>query len=61
VKKAIKDAEEAIGIEHTGLAGRIREILLSKLLEPVLPPEVKCGTGKLTDMKGALSKEIKEV
>lgn len=58
MKKAIQDADEAIGIDHSGLAGRIREILLTKLLEPVLPPEVKCGTGKLTDMKGALSKEI---
>jgi len=58
IAKAIQDADEAIEIEHSGLAGRIREILLAKLLEPILPPEVKCGTGKLADRNGGLSKQI---
>lgn len=58
VDTAIKDAITAADVNHTGLIGKFREIVLSKLLEPVLPPEVKIGTGKLTDIKGILSDQI---
>lgn len=55
---AIKEADDAGKVDHSGLAGQFREIVLSKMLVPILPPEVKCGTGKLTDMNGKLTKQI---
>jgi hypothetical protein len=58
VAAALREADEATHLKHAGLVGRVREIVLRKILEPVLPPEVKCGTGKLTDRHGNLSGEI---
>ncbi|MFC1761058.1 DUF6602 domain-containing protein [Planctomycetota bacterium] len=58
IRKAINDADEASNLGHPGLIGRLREICVSQILLPLLPPEVKCGTGQLTDCKGNLSDEI---
>ena len=58
VDRAVKEASQAGAIEHPGMTGTVREIVLSKLLQPVLPPEVKTGTGKLTDISGTLSDQI---
>lgn len=39
-------------LDHPGLKGRIREIITSKLLKPILPPGVETGTGKIVDSQG---------
>ncbi|MFN4248461.1 MAG: DUF6602 domain-containing protein [Flavipsychrobacter sp.] len=34
-------------LQHNGLRGRFREILINNILEPWLPPYVDCGTGMI--------------
>ncbi len=34
-------------LQHSGLRGRFREILVNNILEPWLPPYVDCGTGMI--------------
>jgi len=40
-------ANQAKALEHMGLRGRFREILIDNFLTPWLPPYVKCGTGMI--------------
>lgn len=44
-------------IDHSGLKGRIREIITEKLLKPILPPGVETGNGKIIDSQGNQSAE----
>jgi hypothetical protein len=54
--KAAIDKAVALGAHvHAGLKGQLREILSGELLAPVLPPEVKIGTGQLVSAAGAMS------
>ncbi len=61
MRKEIASALQAFAdigsIDHSGLRGRIREIITEKLLKPILPPGVEIGTGKITDSLGHLSAE----
>lgn len=61
VKKEVLSALRAFAdidaIDHSGLKGRIREIITEKLLKPILPPGVEIGNGKITDSFGNLSAE----
>lgn len=57
IRAAIFEAEDASSVGHAGLAGRIREILVERILRPALSPEVEIGTGKITDSTGALSSQ----
>ncbi len=43
----IKLARHQSEIEHSGLTGRFRELLIDNILAPWLPPYVKCGTGMI--------------
>src|SRR5690242_1590665 len=45
-------------MNHPGLEGEVREILVADLLRPLLPPGIEVGTGKTVDHKGGVSKEI---
>jgi hypothetical protein len=36
-------------LQHPGLKGRFRELLINNLLNPWLPPYVSCGTGMIID------------
>lgn len=57
--KGALDRALALGNEgHAGLRGTLREILMSELLEPLLPPEAKLGTGQLVAQDGTLSPQI---
>ena len=44
-------------VDHSGLKGRIREIITEKLLKPLLPPGVETGSGKIIDSQGNQSAE----
>ncbi len=34
-------------LQHRGIRGRFRELLLDNLLRPWLPPDISCGTGMI--------------
>lgn len=42
-------AENEGKLQHKGLKGRFRELLIDNLLSPWLPPDVRCGTGMIID------------
>ena len=58
LKGALEEAKFAAEIEHKGLEGNIREILVERFLRPVIPPEIRIGSGKLIDCSGRLSNQI---
>ncbi|MBW2738156.1 MAG: hypothetical protein JRE64_04755 [Deltaproteobacteria bacterium] len=57
VLSALKAFADIGDMDHSGLKGRIREIIAAKLLKPILPPGVEIGNGKITDSFGNLSAE----
>ncbi|MCB9143731.1 MAG: hypothetical protein H6635_00050 [Anaerolineales bacterium] len=57
VHSAIVSARNVSEIDHAGIRGRSREIFLQKMLQPILPPYVEFGSGKIADSKGNLSAE----
>jgi Domain of unknown function (DUF6602) len=58
IEAALASAEHAVAIDHPGLVGTIREILVRELLRPILPPNVSIGTGKIVDHVGTASAEV---
>ena len=59
IRAAAEDARKAAAIiDHAGLAGAIREIALRQCVEPFLTPSFRCGTGKVIDVEGAMSRQI---
>ncbi len=46
---ALAECENAI--QHNGLRGRLREILIANLLAPWLPPFCKCATGMIVEAR----------
>lgn len=58
IEAALAAADGAQAIDHPGLTGSIREILVRELLRPILPPSVGIGRGKVVDHVGATSAEI---
>lgn len=57
IQAAIKAYEDAAVLDHSGLRGRVREIVTEKLLRPILSPGIEIGTGKITDSKNNFSAE----
>ena len=57
IKQCIVEAQDCIQLEHHGMAGNVRQILIEKLLLPLLPEGVHIGSGKVTDSSGNLSSE----
>lgn len=58
VAAALAEAHSANDLAHPGLVGTIRELVVEKLLRPIVPPEIEFGTGKLVDSNGRLSSQI---
>ena len=58
VQATLQEANAASNLEHPGLIGNIREILVERILRPVITPEIHFGTGKLVDVKGNLTKQL---
>jgi hypothetical protein len=57
IQECLSSAQDCIQIEHNGLAGDVRQILVEKLLIPLLPEGIHIGRGKVTDSMGNLSSE----
>lgn len=49
------------GLRHNALKGQLREILLSQLFEPFLPPDVRVVSGSIVSFDGAQSPQIDAV
>ena len=58
VDQAVVEARNAVEVLHPGLQGKIKEIVVAKLLQPLIPTYIQIGSGKLTDWIGNLSSEI---
>ncbi|WP_158994736.1 DUF6602 domain-containing protein [Mucilaginibacter sp. L196] len=58
IKKGLLDAISASKIKHPFLTGRLREIVVHQLLEPMLNNNFSMGTGKIIDYNGSISNEI---
>lgn len=58
IRKALQDAETAANINHPSLIGKLREIVLTELIAPLLNTRYAIGYGKITDYKGSHSGEI---
>ncbi|MFC0316941.1 DUF6602 domain-containing protein [Olivibacter oleidegradans] len=58
IKKALTDAKLASKMKHPYLTGRLREIVLHLLIEPLLNNNYAIGNGKIIDYKGNISGEI---
>ncbi len=57
IEHCVQRAKQAGSIDHHGLAGGVRETLVSELLEPLLPEGFRIGSGKVIDANGLLSAE----
>ena len=57
VSGAIREAQSASLLDHSGLVGRVREIVVNNLVKPFLPSAFDVGTGKIGDSKGFQSRE----
>lgn len=57
IQHCIAEAESASQIEHAGLTGTLRELMVQKLLSPLLPEGYYIGTGKITDTEGNMSSQ----
>src|SRR4051812_40318808 len=58
IESALAAARHASELEHPGLIGTVREILVRELIRPLLPPHIAVGTGKIVDHVGNASGEI---
>ena len=55
---AIAKAKLLAPLKHKGLQGQLREVLMRDMLNPVLPPEIRQGTGKLVSYLGDESPQL---
>lgn len=53
----MKEAKDAAAIKHHGIVGRIKEILISDIFDPLIPSGFEIGTGKICDSNGNQSGE----
>lgn len=53
-------AEQQSNIEHPGLKGRFRELLVDGILEPWLPTTVQCATGTVVSFKNHFRSKTQE-
>lgn len=58
VKHAIYLSKQLGDLEHAVLKGRLRELLVTELIEPLLPNGVRAITGILIDSKGNQSNQL---
>ena len=57
IKAAKAEYDNSSPLEHPYMKGRVREIVLQNLIEPILPQDFQIGNGKITDKNGGMSKE----
>lgn len=58
IESALAAARHAAAFKHPGLTGAVRELLVRELLQPLLPPSIAVGRGKIVDHMGHASDEI---
>jgi hypothetical protein len=58
VSAAVEMARAVNKIPHAETRGKIREILFSELLRPLLPPNIGIGTGQVIDRLGNMSTQM---
>lgn len=58
VHQCISDAKMVEEIGHQGLKGTVREIFVARMMMPVMPPEVRNGSGQLVSHDGKKSSQI---
>lgn len=58
VEKALTRYADSGDLDHPGLKGRVREIAVRDIIEPLLFEHLKTGTGQLTDHKGNVSAQV---
>lgn len=58
IKKALADSDIASEKKHPYLTGKVREILLNSLINPLLNKKYSSGTGHVVDFNGNQSKEM---
>lgn len=58
IESALAAARHAADLEHPGLTGTVREILVRELIRPLLPPHIAVGNGKIVDHRGNASGEV---
>ena len=52
VRQAVAKSGEAASLEHSGIVGRVRKLVVGSLLRPLLTMDFAVGTGKITDSRG---------
>lgn len=57
---AIALAEHESRLQHSGLKGRFRELLINNILTPWLPPYVSCGTGMIIAAENRLRESTQD-
>lgn len=58
IKHALNEAHNAADVDHPGLVGRFRELLVAQILRPMLPRDYDLGTGKIVDSTGKMTSEV---
>jgi hypothetical protein len=58
IEKTIAAANSSGLIDHPGLKGRLREIVVEELIKPFLSPHIKAATGSIVDAYGNQSRQI---
>ena len=58
INDAITQSKEAASLEHSGIVGRVRELVVNSLVRPLLTRDFEVGTGKITDSLGTQSGQI---
>jgi hypothetical protein len=58
IQSVLAAARHADELKHPGLTGTVRELLVRQLLQPLLPPTIAVGRGKIVDHVGNASDEI---
>lgn len=53
-----RDAKTAGLLQHGSLVGGVREFLVKRVLQTLLPPAAHIGMGRVIDAKGGMSKQI---
>lgn len=57
IERCLTEARNCSQLNHAGMVGKVRQILVETLLVPLLPDGLRIGTGKVTDSNGSLSAE----
>jgi hypothetical protein len=53
-------AEHESKLQHSGLKGRFRELLIDNILTPWLPPYISCGTGMIIAAENKLRQSTQD-